>query len=296
MKKHHSFEFPAMGGEGKLYFIEEYALAQEASGAAIHEIMRIEVKYSRYRVDNMMAKINTAAKNGSSVELDEETGGLIDFAFACYKQSDGLFDISSGPLRQVWDFSTNHVPGSEQIGKLLPRIGMDKVSWNGSHLSFQTSGMELDFGGIGKEYAVDRAADICHALGVRSALVDLGGDIRVVGPSPDGHPWSIFIRHPRRPDEAAKTIALVRGAVATSGDYERYFEVNGRRYCHVINPKSGNPVQTLCSATVTADRCMAAGAAATIAMLKEQDAERWLSDNHFSSYWMAIDGACGGNL
>ena len=136
--------------------------------------------------------------------------------------------------------------------------------------------MELDFGGLGKEYAADRAAEVCADLGMRHGLIDLGGDIRVVGPQPDGLPWRIGIRHPRDADRLAAEIALPGGALATSGDYERFIEVDGRRYCHILDPKTGWPAQGLSSVTVISDRCLVAGSLSTAAMLKGPAGAAWL--------------------
>jgi thiamine biosynthesis lipoprotein len=158
----------------------------------------------------------------------------------------------------------------------LPRIGFDKVVWSRPQLTFRIAGMEIDFGGIGKEYAVDRAVEVCRAMGIRHGLVDLGGDIRIVGPRPDEEPWRIGIRHPRASSVVMAEVALDKGAVATSGDYERFMEVGGRRYCHILNPGTGWPVRGLSSVTVIANDCLVAGSLATIAMLKGRGGISWL--------------------
>lgn len=296
MKQLHTFDFFAMGGGGVLHLFEEPQRAEEVADAAIAEVKRIEAKYSRYRADSVLSHINEAASRGSRVELDEETGQLMDFAFSCFKMSGSRFDVSSGLLRQAWDFSSHKIPTSEEIGCLLPRIGLEKVRWERPTLSFSAPGMELDFGGIGKEYAVDRVADLCEARGAKSVLIDLGGDIRAVGPSPDGSPWPVHIRHPRRPQEVIKTFFIERGAVATSGDYERFMEIGGRRFCHILDPTTGWPVQGLSSVTVLSERCMTAGAISTIAMLKEIQGPSWLSGLGVSCHWIAQDGSSGGTI
>jgi thiamine biosynthesis lipoprotein len=117
--------------------------------------------------------------------VDDETAKLLDYAFACYKRSGGLFDITSGLLRRIWDFKSGRLPDPSAINDLLPRIGLAKVSWERPRLAFSVAGIELDFGGIGKEYAADQATAVCVALGIRHGLVDLGGDIAVIGPHPD---------------------------------------------------------------------------------------------------------------
>src|SRR3984957_8339142 len=154
--------------------------------AAEAEVRRIEARYSRYRGDSELARINKVAATGGVIDIDAETAGLVAFAKACFAKSDGAFDITSGLLRTVWNFSASHLPDQASIDAVLPFIGLDNVVLVDSQLHFRRPGMELDFGGLGKEYAADRAAEVCIDLGARHGFVDFGGDIRVIGPPPDG--------------------------------------------------------------------------------------------------------------
>ena len=138
--------------------------------------------------------------------------------------------------------------------------------------------MQLDFGGVVKEYAADRAAEALRLHGVRGGFVDLGGDIRIVGPRPGGEPWRVGVRDPRAPDRALAGIPVREGAVTTSGDYERFMIVAGRRYSHLLDPRTGWPVEGLRSVTVLAPLCVLAGSATTIAMLKGEDGGAWLEN------------------
>ena len=289
------FEFHALGSDCSLQlFAPTTALARDAAVAAEREVARIETRYSRYRPDSELSRINAAAMNGGSVTVDAETAGLIDYAYACYRKSDGLFDITSGVLRTVWNFASGPPPRPDAVAALLPRIGLDKIEWDNPRLTFATAGMELDFGGIGKEYAADRAAQICAAAGICHGLVDLGGDIRLLGPHPDGTPWKIGIRHPRRPETPMSAVDLVSGAIATSGDYERFMEVAGRRYCHILNPRTGWPVRELRSASVIGPDCLVAGTLATIAMLKGREGPDWLRALGVRHVVMDDDGGIAG--
>ena len=153
--------------------------------------------------------------------------------------------------------------------------------------------MALDFGGIGKEYAADQAAAICLSLGVRHGVVDLGGDVVVLGPHPDGQPWSVKIRHPRLPGLALAEVMLERGAMATSGDYERFLLLDGKRYCHILNPRTGWPAEGLSSVSVVAEQCLVAGSVATIAMLKGSDGVAWLSGLGLRYWWADAAGNPG---
>ncbi|MGA9090987.1 MAG: FAD:protein FMN transferase [Bradyrhizobium sp.] len=270
-------QFYAMGSDCALHLYGESAKSVERlAAAAEQEIRRIEARYSRYRSDSELARINKVAATGGATGVDAETAGLIAYAKACFAKSDGAFDVTSGRLRAVWDFSASRLPDQRSIDAALPFIGLDNLVLANGQLHFRRPGMELDFGGLGKEYAADRAAEVCADLGMRHGLIDLGGDIRVVGPQPDGLPWRIGIRHPRDADRLAAEIALWSGALATSGDYERFIEVDGRRYCHILDPKTGWPAQGLSSVTVISDRCLVAGSLSTAAMLKGSAGAGWL--------------------
>ena len=247
--------------------------------AVAHEVHRIEMKYSRYRDDSVTARINVAAHRGGSLEVDEETGDLIDRAFAAYGASDGLFDITAGLWRTLWTETRRVWPTPAETAAIAARVGLHRVIWRRPLLSFATAGMEVDFGGLGKEYAADRAAAICRDLGIESGLLDLGGDIVVLGPQPDGAPWRIGIRDPRDPQTAIATLFVPRGALATSGAYARFREIEGRRIGHIVDPRTGDPVAALASVSVAHDTCLAAGLACTIALLKGTAGETWLASS-----------------
>ncbi len=252
--------------------------AQATARSAEAEVRRIELKFSRYRTDSELSRINAVAAVGGETTVDAETRGLIDFAQACHRRSDGAFDITSGLLRAAWDFKGASLPTQSVLDGLLPRIGMGKVKLSDQGVAFAHAGMELDLGGLGKEYAADRAAEICADLGAEHGFVDLGGDIRVVGPQLDGQPWRIGIRDPLDPALLVAEVELHSGALATSGDYERFIEVDGRRYCHILDPRTGWPRAGLSSVTVITDRCLVAGSLATSAMVMGADGPAWLQN------------------
>ena len=252
--------------EVRVYAPDE-TTAQRWSDAAIAEVRRIETKYSRYRDDSVTTAINRAA-GGAAISVDPETAALLDFASELHAQSDGAFDLTSGVLRRAWDFKTGRVPSQSALDQLLLRVGWSNVQWYSPELRLRAD-MEIDFGGIGKEYAADRAAAIVVDLGGQHGLVNLGGDVRVIGSHADGSPWRIAVQDPR--GEPGATIAYLNvphGAMATSGDYERYFEHEGRRYSHLLDPRTGWPVEYWRSVSVVAPLAIAAGACATVAMLK----------------------------
>ena len=269
--------------------------ATASLAAAAAEVRRIEAKYSRFRDDSVVAAINRSA-GAAAIDLDAETVALVQFAAALHADSDGLFDLTSGVLRRAWRFKEARLPDPAEVAALLPLIGWQRAEWNPPSLRLPLAGMELDFGGFGKEYAADRAAAALHERGERHALVNLGGDVRLLGGPPDGSPWRIAIQHPRREDVALARIELRDGALATSGDYERFIEVAGRRYCHMLDPRTGWPVECGRSATVVAPLCAVAGAHATIALLKGDDGPAYL--DALGLPWLHVDrdGAVSGTL
>ena len=273
----YGFAFRAMSSacELRLEGDDEAALAAAAQ-RAIDEVLRIEHKYSRYREDSIVSRINAAAGGADAVTVDAETAALLAFAGELHDASEGLFDITSGVLRRAWDFRAGRLPEPAALAALLPLIGWDKVEFGDARVRLPEAGMELDFGGFGKEYAADRAAAVLAAHGVQAALVNLGGDIRALGPRRDGQPWRLGIAHPRQPGAMLAELSLHTGALATSGDYERFIEVDGRRYCHVLHPHTGWPVEHWRSVSVVAPACLAAGTAATIAMLLGAQAPAFL--------------------
>ena len=268
--------------------------AQTIADKVISDVLRIEQRYSRYKEESVLSDINRVAEKGGCIAVDEETAALLNYANTCYQQSGGLFDITSGVLRKAWDFKSQTVPKQADIKKLLKTVGWKKVKLTASAISFAMPGMQLDFGGIGKEYAVDRAATICWQHGVRNGLVNLGGDIKVIGPHPDGKPWLVGVSHPRKAGGLLTRLEVYSGAVASSGDYERCIVINGKRYGHVLNPRTGWPVRGLASVTVVAQQCVIAGSACTVAMLMERQGKRWLKRLGLKYLWVDQDGKVGG--
>jgi thiamine biosynthesis lipoprotein len=289
------YEFFALGSDCVFQlFATCEAMAHAASAQATREVFRIEGRYSRYRDDSELSRINKVAAQGGTIEVDAETAALLDYAYACYRLSGGLFDITSGVLRKVWNFSSGRVPSKSDVTAILPRVGLDKIRWDSPRLTFDTPGMELDFGGIGKEYAVDRAAQICRAMGVEHGLIDLGGDISLIGPRADGSAWRIGIRDPTGPTQPLTTVGLASGALATSGDYERRIELNGQRYGHILNPRTGWPARGIISVSVISDECLIAGTLATIAMLKGRNGAAWLRSRGVRHIVVDQNGRVGG--
>ncbi len=267
--------------------------------AAVAEVARLERKYSRYREDSLTSRINRSAGDPEGVVVDEETAGLLDYAQTVHRESDGLFDITSGILRRVWDLKSGRLPGEDAIAEVRRRIGWQKVSWRRPRLVLPVPGMEVDFGGYVKEYAADRAAELCRRLGARHGLVDLAGDLSLVGAHPDGAPWNVGVRDPGRRGEALASVRLDRGAIASSGDYERCLVASdGRRYGHILDPRTGWPVESgFAHVSVVASHCLIAGTASTVAMLKgARDGASWLEALGLPHVCVTPEGLMAGTL
>lgn len=285
------FAFRAMAAANEIQVHGAEGLARRAAAATIEEVLRIEAKYSRYRPESVVSRINAGA-GGTAVEIDEETRGLLAYAQACFLQSEGLFDATSGVLRRAWRFDQERVPQDAQVAPLLRLIGWRRVELGETHVRLPERGMELDFGGFGKEYAVDRAAAVLRGAGVESALVNLAGDLMILGPQPDGTAWRVGIRHPRRDGELIATLPVASGALATSGDYERFIEVDGVRHCHVLDPRTGRAARGFQSVTVHAPSCLVAGSVSTIAMLKGRAGGlEWLRSLGLAHFCVLEDGS-----
>ena len=257
--------FKAMASPCTLKFYCNDIVAAQKIFQAVEEKTRLfEKRYSRYLPFSIVSKINNA--NGEAIKVDEETAKLLNFATVAWKISGGLSDITSGPFRTVWDFKNGTVPTSKQIKNVLALVGWEKVKWDGETLQMP-AGMQIDFGGIVKEYATDAARTLAESMGVEHGLVELGGDISVIGPHLDGSPWKIALQHPDHKDIEV-VVEIGRGCVASSGDYERYFEQDGKRYCHIINPLNGQCAQGVAGVSVIAPHCVMAGTITTTALLK----------------------------
>jgi FAD:protein FMN transferase len=262
----YSYEFSSMGCPCALHLeTDDEPVARNARAAVLAETDRLDRKYSHYRDDSLLAQL--CARAAEAVEVDEETANLLDFAAELHRQSDGLFDITAGRLTRLWDAQGGRVPSAGEIAAALSVTGWRRVEWQRPRLRLPLPGTRLDLGGIVKEYAADRCADLCRAEGVTAGVIDLGGDLALIGPHLDGTPWIVGIKAPLATARAAARIELPSGGLATSGDYERALIVDGRRYSHIVDPRSGQPVASFASVSVVADTCLIAGAAATLAML-----------------------------
>ncbi len=289
----YSISFNAMASPCEILIqTKDENLACKLGEVITNEVWRIEDKYSRYNQSGICSLINQNA--GKKTAIDHETFLLLTFAQQCFELSDGLFDITSGILRKVWYFDgSSNLPSKKQVNKVIQSVGWKKLSFD-QHQIHLNPDMEVDFGGIGKEYAVDRCILLAKKLTDTPVLVNLGGDLAVTSARNNNQAWHVAIEHPDFDSTTTKQrskknqdmiVSLYSGALATSGDARKFLMKNGQRYGHILNAKTGWPiVKAPRSITVVAPQCVQAGILATLALLQGEKAEKFLNDQEVK-YW-----------
>jgi thiamine biosynthesis lipoprotein len=274
---------PAMGAVADLAVVhrdERYAHA--AMDAAVREIRRVEARMTRFRPDSDVGRANRfAAADG--VPVSAETALVLAAALRWAEATDGGFDPALARVVDLWDVKHRHAPPPaaevrRMAGRRLYRA-LDLDAGAAPRVRFGDRDVQLDLGGIAAGYGVDRAVAVLREWGVRDGYVNLGGDIYALGVSEDGEPWRVGVRSPVDPDALVGSVALSDRAVATSGDYEQFFDWGGRRYHHILDPATGEPRRSrLHTVTVAADTCMAVDAATTACFgLAHDEARRLLA-------------------
>ncbi len=242
------------------------AVAEEAVEKAFGEVKRIERKLSAHRKDSELSEINREA-GVKCVEVDEEMYRLIEASKVFSVLSSGAFDITVQCLAGLWDFGGPefHVPPPSRVKSRLDRVDYRKIRLGkkDSTVFLEKAGMAISLGGIAKGYAVDRAVAVLRASGIPAGVVSAGGDLFAFGRKENGAPWKVGVRNPRAHDRNIALLPVSNMAVATSGDYERYRILDGKRYHHIIDPRTGYPGEGCMSVTVVADNAMTADALAT---------------------------------
>jgi thiamine biosynthesis lipoprotein len=231
--------------------------------AAFAEVAREEALFSEYRQTSEVSAINRAA-GAAPVQVDAEVFGVLQRSLWASRVTRGAFDMTFAGCGGLWSVRDQRVPDDESLAACMGRVGFQKVRLDEreSSVLLPEAGMRIGLGGIAKGYGVDRAVDVLLARGFTNVVVDGGGDLRVEGADIDG-PWTVNIAHPRRPGEILETLRLGRGSVVTSGDYLRYFERDGVRYHHIIDPATGRPASRSIAVTVVAPTATDADALAT---------------------------------
>ena len=257
-------------------------MEQEQLSAIVKRCQGFEQTLSRTIETSDVARINAAA--GAPVEVEPDTADLIVRALEYARASEGLFDITIGAVTRLWDFHEGVVPDEAQLAEALTHVGYEKVKVDGTTVTLTDSAAALDLGGIAKGYVSDVLIDELAAEGVTCAFVNLGGNVKVLGAKPDGSPWNVGVRDPSpQADEghSVARVALDAGSVVTSGLYERQFERDGKRYWHILDPRTGYPVETdLISATIVSDRSIDGdGFTKPLFMWGKEKALEWVRDH-----------------
>lgn len=255
-------EFNALGTKCLIKFrLDDERSALEFAASALDWIGRFEAKFSRFRPDSMVSRINAAAGR-EWVKTDSEMETLLDIAAEIHACTDGIIDPTMLPLLKVWNWKVAHVrlPARDDVKAALALTGWRKVQRRPGAVFLPEAGMGLDFGGFGKEFAVDRLAAMARQAGIKDAIVDLGRDIHAMGGN-GAHPfWHIGIEDGNQPGTCWGGLGVNGKAVSASGDYARYFSHDGVRYGHILDPRTGWPVANgMRAVTVIAPTCLDAG-------------------------------------
>ncbi len=267
--------FRALGTQCELQFVaENEELAGEFGRAAVSWVATFERKYSRFLPDSLISRINTQSGLGW-VDIDEEAEGLFNLCQELHFMTGGILDPTALPVISLWYRNyrdkeiSPEIPDPSVVKRALEKVGWDKVEREPGRIRLPETGMSIDFGGFGKEYAVDKVAELGVGYGVRDLLVDFGHDIRLFGRPPGSPCWHIGLENPCQPGSCWSSLGLSDRGVATSGDYVRFFEKDGVRYGHIVDPRSGYPVSNGCrGVTVVASSCLEAGILSTTSFVK----------------------------
>jgi len=268
--------FRAMATECEIQYVAPGGDAQASTFEAAAEgwVHAFEAKYSRFQPNSLVSRINDAAGR-EWVPIDPDTEKLLSLCDTLHFMTRGILDPTALPLIRIWNWKAVPpvIPGAAAIAAALRLVGWPKVRREPGKVFLPEPGMALDFGGFGKEYAVDIVSLIGRDHGVTASLVDFGHDIRAAGAPPGKPAWHIGLEDPLKPGSWWSTIGLAGKSIASSGDYIRGFTLNGKRYGHIIDPRTGWPVANGCiQATVIADTCLQAGMLSTTAYILGVDA------------------------
>jgi thiamine biosynthesis lipoprotein len=261
--------FRALGTMCEVQYAGGEAESLAFERAAINWVTAFEAKYSRFKPDSLVSRINTAAGR-EWIEVDTEMEALLQLCDTLHFMTQGVLDPTSLPLIQLWNYKAEkpRIPTDAEIVATRGLVGWKKVQRVPGKIFLPEPGMALDFGGFGKEYAVDMVAQLALDHALPCALVDFGHDLRAIGAPPGRPAWHIGLEDPRKAGTAAGSIAVVGKGVASSGDYLRCFVVEGKRYGHIVDPRTGRPVANGCTqATVIANTCLQAGVLSTTAFV-----------------------------
>jgi FAD:protein FMN transferase len=262
--------FRAMGTTCDLVFrAGSPAAARDFKQSALEWLAGFEARCSRFLPDSLVSAINEQAGR-SWVEVDADTESLLALCDWFHWSTRGIFDATMLPVIRLWDYHAENpvVPDDAAVAGAKDKVGWSRVQRRPGAVFLSEAGMSIDLGGIGKEYAVDRVMEMALARNITDVLVNFGHDLRAHGEPPEKGPWRIGLESPNAPGRCWAGVATRDGSVCTSGNYLRRFVVNGRAYGHILDPRTGRPVDNGCGAvSVIAPTCTEAGIFATTAYI-----------------------------
>ena len=289
-----------MGGPGRLVIRPPQGRGGELGwirAELLKQLQAIEGKLSRYLDNSVISLINQRAGSGTYTPIDDEVAGLLQLCHQLWLESDGAFDATAGILRKAWRFGEDPRAMPEKLPQLMPLVDWQGVDIGDAGVHLQRAGMELDLGGIGKEYAVDVGVRWLLSEGIEHCVLELAGDVRACGYRAEGQPWQVGIRDPQAADDSIASVVLLDAAMATSGTTQRRLHYAGRSYSHLLDARSGWPVEGVASVSVISEDCITAGAVATLACLRPAEtADRWLASTDLPWLRVTSDGVRSGPL
>ena len=280
----YDLRFFAMGTSCKVLFATpDLEMAKAFVQEAVHWVANFEGKYSRFRDDSLISEINRNAGKGWTA-IDGEVESIFGICDELNLMTHGVLDPTMLPLIDLWDFKKkrSELPGNVEIGEAMKRVGWQKVKRKPGAVLLPEEGMALDFGGFGKEYAVDKVAAMAVGYGLEGCLVDFGRDIHAVGVPPGRPAWHVGLENPEKPGSSWGSVGAMNVGIATSGDYCRYFEYENIRYGHIVDPRTGKPVRNrVLAVSVVANSCLEAGVLSTAAFVLGEDEGMELIEDSF---------------
>ncbi|KUY26058.1 thiamine biosynthesis protein ApbE [Elizabethkingia ursingii] len=265
-----------MGSRFQITLVDKDSISAEQNiDKAIAEITRIENLISEWRPETQISQVNQNA-GIKPIKVDKEVFDLTKKGIYFSKLTDGAFDISIVAMDKIWKFddSMDELPSEQAIKESVRHVGYQNIILDSTNstIFLKNPGMKIGFGSIGKGYAADKTRDLMKSIGVKAGIIDASGDISTWGTQPDGKPWAIGINNPFNDHKMAAVLYFKENAVTTSGSYEKYAEIHGKRYSHIMNPKTGYPSTGLTSVTITGPNAtMANGFSTSIMVLGEKE-------------------------
>ncbi|HFK5552074.1 TPA: FAD:protein FMN transferase [Elizabethkingia anophelis] len=283
-----------MGSRFQITLVDKDSISAERNiDKAVAEITRIENLISEWRPETQISQVNQNA-GIKPIKVDREVFDLTKKGLYFSKLTDGAFDISIVAMDKIWKFddSMDELPSEQAIKESVRNVGYRNIILDSTNstIFLRNPGMKIGFGSIGKGYAADKTRDLMKSMGVKAGIIDASGDISTWGTQPDGKPWAIGINNPFNDHKMAAILYFKENSVTTSGSYEKYVEIHGKRYSHIMNPKTGYPSTGLTSVTITGPNAtMANGFSTSVMVLGEKEGLKLLKQFPEYHYLLITD-------